>query len=116
MSGEYLAPRKDWQELMATIEIGSFSSKCGNCGKSASPSDDGHTTIYGYGPENGSPGCGEPWTAVSMEQVICLPTEPRKFKPLIGMVFENLRGLPMVGMGTTPDMKYPNDEQLNSFE
>lgn len=46
---------------MATILIGGSSSICSNCSLSASPNEDGHFTLLGYGPDNGKPGCGEPW-------------------------------------------------------
>lgn len=46
---------------MATLLIGGSSSHCGNCRKSASPREEGHFTLLGYGPDNGQPGCGELW-------------------------------------------------------
>lgn len=93
---------------MAIINIGSCESRCLGCGKSASPSDPGHIKVYGYGPENGDPGCGEPWTAVQLDYVKYNP-ETEKFEPIIGFVFENLRGLPLVGIGIEEGMIYPNE-------
>lgn len=46
---------------MATLLIGGSSSHCSNCRRDASPHEDGHFTLLGYGPDNGKPGCGEPW-------------------------------------------------------
>lgn len=93
---------------MATIEIGSCESTCVSCGRSASPNDDGHTTIYGYDMKvNGTPGCGEPWTAVRIGYLRMLPTNPPKFTPISGFIFENLRGLPMTGPGIPEGMTYP---------
>lgn len=93
---------------MATVQIGSSMSKCLGCGKSAGPDDDGHTTIYGYGPENGKPGCGEPWTAVELEYSR-YDDDTKDWQPVIGYVFENLRGLPIVGVWKNDNLIYPND-------
>lgn len=82
---------------MATIQIDRSSSRCLSCNKGASPSDPGHITIIGYGVPANTPGCGEPWTAVKLSYSKMLPTNPPKFVPEIGMVFENLRGLPIEG-------------------
>lgn len=95
--------------MMATISIGSCESRCLGCGKSADPSDDGHTTIYGYGEQNGTPGCGEPWTAVRIGYIRMLPTNPPKFEKISGNIFENLRGLPMTGPGIPEGTNYPGD-------
>ena len=46
---------------MATLLIGGSSSICSNCSLDASPGEDGHFTLLGYGPNNGKPGCGELW-------------------------------------------------------
>lgn len=83
---------------MATINIGRSESHCMGCNKSASPSDDGHETIYGWDMKlNGTPGCGEPWTRVRID-----------YLPLVGgFVYENLRGLPMDGFGVEEGAVYP---------
>lgn len=47
---------------MATLRIGRTDSTCENCRKAADPSDRGHFINLGYGPDNGTPGCGEKWT------------------------------------------------------
>lgn len=46
---------------MATLLIYGSSSTCSNCNRDASPREDGHFTLLGYGPDNGKPGCGERW-------------------------------------------------------
>lgn len=48
-----------------TLIIDRWASYCGNCGKSTMPSDKTHKTIYGYGPENGSLGCGTTYLYVT---------------------------------------------------
>lgn len=47
---------------MATVNIGSSSSYCDNCGLPASLLETGHYTNLGYSSRiNGTPGCGEEW-------------------------------------------------------
>lgn len=61
---------------MATIRIGRSSSHCGNCGLPASLLEEGHFTNLGYDAKiNGTPGCGEPWTAVMFETYVGVPDE-----------------------------------------
>lgn len=83
---------------MATIRIGRSDSKCVECMRSASPSAPGHIINLGYDMKiNGTPGCGEPWTAVEID-----------YYPLTGgFVFENLRGLPLTGFGVEEGSTYP---------
>ena len=50
-----------------TLIVGSWSSHCGNCGKAANPQSETHDVVLGYGPENGTPGCGVRWTQVESE-------------------------------------------------
>lgn len=47
----------------ATIIIGMSSSRCNNCGENASPSEDSHDRVIGYG--GGGPGCGITYTHVT---------------------------------------------------
>lgn len=54
---------------MATIEIGSWSSKCLNCGKGADPSETGHYRELGYSTPPNTAGCGEKWDEVSISYV-----------------------------------------------
>lgn len=83
---------------MATLSIGRSESRCLGCGESASPGDNGHERILGWDlKRNGTPGCGEPWTAVRIDY---FPVET-------GFVFENLRGLPLEGIGVEPGTTYP---------
>jgi hypothetical protein len=44
---------------MATLEIGSSSSKCSACKKGANPYESRHDTVWEYSPDSGQPGCGE---------------------------------------------------------
>lgn len=41
-----------------TIIIDTWYSTCGDCDKSATPNESHHNTILGYGPLNGTAGCG----------------------------------------------------------
>jgi len=50
-----------------TIIINRFDSKCGKCGKSATIEDGYHKTVYGYGPENGTDGCGAVWEYIDSD-------------------------------------------------
>ena len=45
----------------AVLYIDTWSSECGNCGKSCDPDEKTHSKIYGYGADNGKPGCGIRW-------------------------------------------------------
>ena len=49
---------------MGTLNIGTWSSKCEECGKGADPSEKTHDTILGYGAKN-EVGCGVEWTHVT---------------------------------------------------
>lgn len=51
----------------AVLQVGSFSSRCGACGRSADPSAATHDVLLGYGTDNGQPGCGATFTAVSSD-------------------------------------------------
>lgn len=87
---------------MATIRIGRSESSCESCGKSASPADPGHIKIYGWDMKlNGTPGCGEPWTRVRVDYY---PVE-------MGFIYDNLRGLPMEGLGIEPGSTYPPERK-----
>ena len=46
-----------------------WSSRCGACGRSADPKQETHAVQLGYGPENGSPGCGARFEAIASEFV-----------------------------------------------
>lgn len=52
---------------MSTIWVGSWSSKCGNCGKQVLPHEKNHEKVSGYGPEE--PGCGTRFTHITSEYV-----------------------------------------------
>lgn len=43
---------------MATLEIGSSSSRCSTCKQGANPHETHHITVWEYGPNTGRPGCG----------------------------------------------------------
>lgn len=49
--------------MNAVLEIGTWSSRCGACSKSANPHEETHTTVLGYGGPH-PPGCGVRWTHV----------------------------------------------------
>lgn len=87
---------------MATLSIGSSESTCLGCGKSASPQDNGHERILGWDMTlNGTPGCGEPWTAVRID-----------YYPIhYGFIYENLRGLPMEGLRIPEGTTYPPEKE-----
>lgn len=98
---------------MAILSIGRSSSRCLSCKRGANPNETGHITIAEYSDHTGSPGCGEAWTAVSMEygRVEIDSDGKPEFVPDIGWnIFENLRGLPLVGIGTKPGQFYPLDK------
>jgi hypothetical protein len=82
---------------MATIQIDRSSSQCLACHRGADPNETGHFTIRAYGPRNGESGCGESWTSVRINYT----------PPMMGFVFENLRGLPMEGFLIEPGTTYP---------
>lgn len=50
-----------------TVIIGGYSSRCGACGRGASPSEGSHKTIVEYSPDTGKPGCGQVWKYMSNE-------------------------------------------------
>lgn len=52
---------------MNTLIIGSWSSRCGSCGKDADPHHLTHDVILGYGSQNGQPGCMVRWDSVTSE-------------------------------------------------
>lgn len=51
--------------MTGLLIINSFDSRCGECGKSCQPHSKTHDVVLGYGPENGSPGCGVEWDRVT---------------------------------------------------
>lgn len=53
---------------MARLIINRSDSRCGNCGKGASPHENAHLTILGYA-EHNSPGCGEEWDSVESDYI-----------------------------------------------
>jgi len=53
--------------MKETVIINPWSSKCGNCGEDCSYSEAKHLTNLGYGPQNGTPGCGVEWKYVTTE-------------------------------------------------
>ena len=61
---------------MATLIINSSSSKCSDCQRGANPSEDSHQTIFEYGPETGSQGCGAVWDHVSVPYINGSETGP----------------------------------------
>lgn len=79
---------------MATLVINRSESYCDECPvgrREASPYEPGHITIIGY-TNNGEPGCGQRWTAVSTDYVG--PGFDDIGEHYFG--FENLRGLPII--------------------
>lgn len=52
---------------MDVLIIGSWSSRCGTCGKDADPHQRIHAVLLGYGSQNGQPGCMVEWDAVTSE-------------------------------------------------
>jgi hypothetical protein len=50
---------------MNILLIDRWQSYCGICGWEASMYDEAHTTLLGFGSQNGSPGCGVRWTHVA---------------------------------------------------
>lgn len=50
-----------------TLIINRSDSQCGDCGRSADPNETAHTTLLGYGPDNGKPGCGSKWEKVTSD-------------------------------------------------
>ena len=88
---------------MATIEIGTWSSRCGSCHGDALPSETGHYSKVGYGPHG--PGCGEEWTAVYLTT---LWASDEVMRENIETNYPNLNGLPFVG--------YPFDDTVKSKE
>jgi hypothetical protein len=49
---------------MATLLVGTTSTECSACHRSAWPSQITHDVQYGYGPDNGTPGCGATFTHI----------------------------------------------------
>lgn len=54
---------------MATMEIGSWYTKCSACGRDTDWSPT-HEVLLGYGPDNGKPGCGAVFDAVSFTTIV----------------------------------------------
>lgn len=50
---------------MATLEIGTWSSKCLECNGGADPNEKTHKTLMGYGVKEGEKGCGVKWDTVT---------------------------------------------------
>lgn len=62
---------------MAIMEIGSWYTKCSACGRDTDWSPT-HEVLLGYGPDNGKPGCGAEFTAVSFTTIYPhMPEDPR---------------------------------------
>ncbi len=49
--------------------VNRWDSRCGECGKSCDPSAKTHDIVYGYGSDNGSPGCGAEWDRLASDYV-----------------------------------------------
>lgn len=50
-----------------TLIVGTWSSKCGNCGRGCDPSEKSHETLLGHGVEPGERGCGVIFEYISSE-------------------------------------------------
>jgi hypothetical protein len=51
---------------MATLEVGSSSSRCSDCKQGANPHETHHNTVWEYSPDSGRPGCGAEYDRVSV--------------------------------------------------
>lgn len=54
--------------IMATLQIGGWSSRCGECKKGCDPYEETHETVLSYSPTD-EKGCGVRWTHVSSDYV-----------------------------------------------
>jgi hypothetical protein len=86
---------------MATLEIGHSSSKCLDCRKAgkpfwADPSELGHYHVLGYGSENGSAGCQQPWTEIV--DGASYYGKPGDSVVQIRKMFPHIKGLPIRNM------------------
>lgn len=81
-----------------TLVVDRFSSRCGDCGKSANPFSETHDVILGYGSDNGSPGCDVRWENVTSDYV----------SPNVKQEVTNLRpDLRYIGWGAGESRRYP---------
>lgn len=53
----------------ATLIVDRWHTTCNNCGRECTSSEDKHDTILGYGPDNGSEGCGIVWTHITSDYI-----------------------------------------------
>ncbi len=53
--------------MSATIVVGTWSSHCSECGKSAMPDQTVHDKVYGYTP---GPGCGAAFTHIATNYIM----------------------------------------------
>lgn len=79
----YLGGKKGIEkEPDPTLMVDRFSSTCANCMKDADPSEKGHFTLLGYGPDNGQPGCGIIWTQLlSLYYDESVEEDMKRFRP-----------------------------------
>src|SRR5438270_7773339 len=71
--GEYMSTSEDTSstelsvqdKLKEAVIIGTWSSKCGGCGKDTDPYAETHEHVIGFGP--GGPGCGITWRFVTTD-------------------------------------------------
>ena len=80
--------------IRATLLMGTSSSYCGACKKSADPDESGHFTQLGYGPENGTPGCGAWWDSVHLTTVYS-STPKEKMVPRLKEFYPSLKDIPL---------------------
>lgn len=52
-------------KLRESLIINLSNSECGNCGRQVLPVGDSCEHLSGYGPQNGTPGCGAKWKYVT---------------------------------------------------
>jgi len=78
---------------MATLIVGSFSSKCGACGKGADPNETHHNTVLGYGPKQD--GCGALFTELDCSYIGAGIQEATKRLrpdlPFVGLDYDEIR-------------------------
>jgi len=79
---------------MAIMEISSWYTTCSECGRDTAWTPT-HEVLLGYGPDNGKPGCGAEFTAVTFTYRFMDEEDPRDSDE-IGWYPQWMKDLPLV--------------------